>query len=425
MVKLGGSFGKSGPTNTVMLKAGALYFAIVIAFFIAVISASLIMLVAHYRNSYLKDIRHQRLLEQLDSGVAYVLSQNSSFGETTLDLFGRGTDSLFIQRSLWGIYELAQLTASVQQDTLRQTFLIGKQQDSLALYLSDEDRPLSISGATRITGNVALPKSGLRQAYAEGKPYNGSQLVYQGKMGDSERTLPALDEEVLKKLLLGFVATREKQLSEINNSKVPFEAPAKLYYVGREAQLENVSLQGKIILWSDSLINIEATAKLTDIIVFAPIIKVASGFRGTCQLFASDSLLISDRVDFAYPSALGVLRTEDSVGQPQLILGNSCNVEGVVFSYEKERSALQTMVALGKDTKIRGEVFCTGLLKLEKDVAINGSVACNRFIMRTQQTLYENFLIDVTFNRRARSGYYLSSVLFGKQKKNKVLKWLN
>lgn len=408
-----------------MLKAGALYFSIVIAFFIAVISASLIMLVAHYRNSYLKDIRYQRLLNNVNSGVTLALSQANQSEAQTLDLYGKGTDSLDAKQSFWGIYELVQLQSYIQQDTIKKAFLMGKQPDSISLYLSDEDRPLSISGNTRITGDVQLPKSGLRQAYAEGKPYTGEKLIFSGEIKNSNRELPAMEQQVLDQITASLNQKDFDKTEQVSNLKVSFHQETKQIYLGKIARLENVDLQGRIILVSDSMITISSTAVLADVQVYAPVIRVESGFKGHCQLFASDSLLVSNKVNFSYPSVLAVLRTDHSGDQPKLVIGDEVNVEGLIFSYEKKRSPQQTLVSLGKNTKVKGEVICTGLLKLEKEVQIKGKVACNRFIMKTTQTLYENFLIDVTFNHKARSKYYLSAALFGKKRENKVLKWLN
>ncbi|MDQ0966763.1 hypothetical protein QFZ20_002166 [Flavobacterium sp. W4I14] len=80
-----------------MLKAGALYFSIIVAFLIAVICASLIMLAANYRGSYLKEMRMARLNRNMDSGIAYVLAgnENTSGSLERLDLFGDQTDSVW------------------------------------------------------------------------------------------------------------------------------------------------------------------------------------------------------------------------------------------------------------------------------------------------------------------------------------------
>ncbi len=411
-----------------MLKAGALYFAIVIAFFIAIVSASLIMLAAHYRNSYLKEIRYTRLLNNLNSGMEYILAtKTAAAGKQTLDLFGEELDSLELDRKSWGIFDLAILKSFVKQDTLKRAFLIGNLTDSTALYLSDEDRPLSISGHTRITGNVELPKSGIRQSYAEGKPYDGGkELIFGGKIGNSTRTLKSLDEKLLERLKQ-VLARQERNLPLLQQKeiKASFLDSTQKFQLPQIANLADVNLEGNIILISDSLVTISAAAQLNGIQIYAPLIKVEKGFKGSCQLFAVDSILVADNVEFKYPSVLGVIRTQRSVVQPQIVLGDHVDFDGIIFSHENERTTLQTLIALGKNTRVQGEIYSTGLLRVEKGSKVNGKVSCNRFLMKTPLTLYENFLIDVDFNRKARSRYYLSSKLFKEQQPNRVLKWLN
>ncbi len=411
-----------------MLKAGALYFAIVIAFFIAIVSASLIMLAAHYRNSYLKEIRYNRLLNNLNSGIEYTLANKDAMeGKQTLDLFGDELDSLELDKKDWGIFDLAILKSFVKQDTLKRAFLIGNLTDSTAIYLSDEDRPLSISGHTRITGNVELPKSGIRQSYAEGKPYDGGkELIFGGKTSNSTRMLKPLNEKLLERLKAVFANQAQKlPVLQQNELRVSFLDSTQKFKLPQIANLADVNLEGNIILISDSLVTISATAQLNGIQIYAPLIKVEQGFKGSCQLFAVDSILVADNVEFKYPSVLGVMRTKRSVVQPQIVLGDHVNFDGIIFSHENERTALQTLIGLGKDTRVQGEIYSTGLLRVEKGSKINGKVSCNRFLMKTPLTLYENFLIDVAFNSKARSRYYLSSKLFKEQRPNRILKWLN
>jgi hypothetical protein len=173
-----------------MLKAGALYFAVISAFLIAVICASLIMIAAYYREGYLRELRRGRLERNMDSAVDFVLNRGGTVqaGDTVLDLFGDGTDSVRLGDSYWGIFELSVIRTAVSTDTLKKSFLIGMdtRMDTLALYLSDEDRPLSVSGDTRVTGDAEVPKSGMRKSYVENRPYSGDKLVY-GKILESGR----------------------------------------------------------------------------------------------------------------------------------------------------------------------------------------------------------------------------------------------
>jgi cytoskeletal protein CcmA (bactofilin family) len=411
-----------------MLKAGALYFAVISAFLIAVICASLIMIAAYYREGYLRELRRGRLERNMDSAVDFVLNRGGTVqaGDTVLDLFGDGTDSVRLGDSYWGIFELSVIRTAVSTDTLKKSFLIGMdtRMDTLALYLSDEDRPLSVSGDTRVTGDAEVPKSGMRKSYVENRPYSGDKLVY-GKILESSRELVQLDKNLIT--LLG--KELDKDLSDMEvlpdqNINASFFVPKRVFSLPLPARITG-SLSGQIVLYSDTSVFISRTAKLDNILVYAQSITVEDGFEGNCQLFARDSIIVGDKVSLGYPSVLGLLGKEKTVDQSRITIGKDATVRGMVFTYEPKRSPLQTMISLGERSKVKGEVYATGLVKLGKGVVLEGKTSCNRFIMQTPTTLYENFLVDVTLNRRARDRHYLSSPVFGaKQKEKGVMEWL-
>ena len=145
-----------------MLKAAALYIVIIIAIVIAIFSGSLITTAFFYKLEYQKSLRFSRLASNIESGKAILLSENSSNGETLMDLYGEGTDSISLTAESWGAFDMALIKSFSVKDTLKKAFLIANSttKDPSALYLSDEDRPLSVSGSTLIKGNAFLPKAG-------------------------------------------------------------------------------------------------------------------------------------------------------------------------------------------------------------------------------------------------------------------------
>jgi hypothetical protein len=412
-----------------MVKAGALYFSIIVAFLIAVICASLIMLAAHYRGSYLKEMRMARLSRNMDSGIAYVLAQNENTSGSVegLDLFGDQTDSLHITKKKWGIFTLATVKSFVLSDTLRRSFMMGFEtsNDALAVYLSDEDRPLSVSGDTRITGDVEVPKAGMRKSYVESRPYSGDQLVY-GKIRDSKRMLGGLEKKWITEIeeKLDFDPSTLSTL-KAGDEQVSFFAAAKEFDVSGLTKVNN-NLSGQITLYSDTTVRISADAKLDNTVIYAKSIVIADGFKGNCQLFARDSITVGNDAVLSYPSVLALISREKTVDQAKITLGSNVVFEGIILSYEPKRSALQTLVSLGEKTVVKGEIYATGLVKLEKKIKVEGKVSCNRFIMQTPTTLYENFLVDVTLNRKARNRVYLTSAIFtGVTGNKKILRWEN
>ncbi len=407
------------------LNAGALYFAIVIAFFIAVVSAAMILLAAHYRHTYLKEIRWGRLLNNLNSGVDYVLMAANPKEETKLiDLYADQRDSLILVQQRWGLFDLAIIKTFILQDTLKRAVLIGTSTDSTAVYMADEDRPLSLGGKTKIKGNAYLPKSGVKKAYIDGQPYLNEKLVDEGKILNSTRTLEAIDQQMLTELQVRQRMGKLQRLSTTQINQSFFEETLS-FSLAPKAELKNVELKGNIILYADSSITIAASSKLDGVQLYAPFIKIEEGFKGNCQLFATDSILIGKRAQLHYPSVAMLLKNDKFKGVPQLSLAENVRFEGILCAYEFKRSPLQTLISLGTNTQVKGEIYSAGMLKLNKGVQIAGKVSCHRFLMNFSGALYENILIDVTLNRKARNRHYLSSRLFNLTQPHQILKWLN
>lgn len=410
-----------------MIKAGALYFAIVIAFVLAIISASLLTLAMHSRNNDLKEARHKRLVNNLNSGVILALIKPEEFKTPRkLNLYHNDLDSITISCKKWGIFDLILMQSFILQDTLKKAILIGTETDSIVIYLSDEDRPLSLSDSTKITGHAFLPKSGIRKAYTEGESYAFKEVVFKGQILNSSRKLPPLNSDIIAQII--------HQLSEENHPwpeltqkelHRSFNDSTSRYRLSSKAVLKELTLKGNIILFSDSAVTISASSYLDGIQIFAPYIKVEKGFRGNCQLFASDSISIDSNVHLKYPSVAGVIQTKTSGNFPKITLRKNVNFEGILFSHEEKKSTFQTMISIDSGSVIKGELYSSGTIKFQKKVQVNGKISSNRLLMQTSSLLYENFLINVTLNRLARSPYYLSSPLFPSQHQNRILRWLD
>lgn len=411
-----------------MIKAAALYIVIIVSLLIAVISASLLTIAFYYRLEVQKKTRMDKLMTNMESGTAILLSEGFKVDneETVLDLYGDQKDSLILNKTRWGVFDLHILKSFELRDTLKRSFLSGNMfKDQSAIYLADEDRPLSVSGNTRITGNGELPKAGLKQAYVDGRPYDGKELI-KGSIKPSGRTLPELNDELLKKItdyLKPIEGISFNVKDSVSNSFFNKELIYKL--TSAQQDIANMKIRGKIILISDTTINIGSSAILEDVQIYAPAIRIESGFKGSCQLFARDSIVIGRDCEFFYPSFAGVFKPDSSSIQAKVSLDSASHFSGILLGHESQRTDLQTLISLGKNTLVNGEVYA-GYIKAERTASVSGKVYANRFIMQTPSTLYENYLIDITLNRKLLSKYYLSSPIFkGNKSEQKILKWLN
>lgn len=409
------------------LTASALQLTLIISLIITIVLGSLIYLYSFYRQQDSKIEHQDRLLNLITSGFELSKSTYLSLGDTVwTDVLYTG-DSLHVQKENWGLYDRVTLTAIYRQDSIKRAFLLGLEStDSTVLYVSDEDRNLSVSGRTVVIGNAFLPQAGIKPAFVDGKFFEGKEEIIEGKKKFSERALPSIDMQRIQAVIErpdNEVSDEALYVSQLIRS---FKEPTQYIYSSEEIRLANQQVKGNIILSSDTLIHISADCILEHIICVAPTIRVDKGFRGSVQLFATDSLIVADDVHFSYPSAL-VLYASDDIFRRELKMGKNCSVAGSILLYEEERSAVPHMLSLGEDNLVTGDLIAFGMLKYTKPLTVRGSTYCYRFITQTPSSLYENFLIDITLDRHARNPFFLQSYAWQQEEKNEpnnILTWL-
>lgn len=408
---------------------------IIIALVIGLICSSLIVAAYFYKAQYQQKNRYDQLENNLNSGINILLSaEDTSFTkERIISLFNNEADSVTLAKITWGLYDIGMIKAFIQKDTLCKAFSIANVIDSskwAVLYLVDEDRPFSLSGKTTIRGDAYIPKAGVQQAYIDNRAYQGDKRLIIGTKRVSTKNLPTLNAVRLSLLHQYFTSTIrcDTTLPKKDSLQQSFLLPTHFFNFKKRAQtLDNITLKGNIILLSDTTITIDSTTILNNIVIFAKSIVVKSGFHGSCQLFAADSIHTEPRCVFNYPSALGILRFQSTAPNKQEIIsiGQSSTISGVLFTYEKATNNLKPSITIGKHTKITGQVYSQGMLQLKDTTEVDGSVFTSLFYYKSTFTLYENYLINTTLNSKALSPYYLTSDLLPvSQKKKKVLQWL-
>jgi len=419
-----------------MLKASALYIVIIIALVIGVLCSSLILAAYFYNIQYQQKNRYDRLANNVSSGGNLLLAGNdtSYSREQKFNLFNNDVDSVSLKRFFWGLYDIGVSKAFIQKDTLYKIFSIGNAIDSskwAALYLIDEDRPFSLSGKTSIIGDVFIPKGGVQTAYVANQAYDGDKRLIIGNRHFSEKTLPPLNQIRLNSLrqYLNRSPVGETTLPATDSIVRSFLFPTLYFNFKKKAEtIQNVKLSGNIMLYSDTTITIDNTAILNNVMVFAKAIVVKSGFRGSCQLFATDSICIENNCRFNYPSGLGTMQFQSSIvsKQEKISIGDNTEFTGILFTYEETKKPIMPMIETGKGVKITGQVYSQGIMELKDNVEIDGSIFTSLFLYKNPFTLFENYLINTIINSKALSPYYLTSGLMPVAgKKKKALQWLD
>jgi hypothetical protein len=419
-----------------MLKASALYIVIIIALVIAVICSSLIVVAYFYKVQYQKKFRYDQLANNMGSGVNIILSAagNSYINEKPFSLFGGDADSITLKQIPWGVYDIGIVKAFIQKDTLFKAFSMACSLDSsrwVALYLADRDRSFSLSGKTMIRGDAYIPKAGVQASFIAGYTYEGDKQLITGKQHLSESQLPALDDTRLQQLAQYTTETEPvgaQSLLPGDSVGQSFLKPTLVIRFKKELKtIGNIKLSGNIILVSDTTFTIDSTAILNNTLIFARSIIVKSGFHGNCQLFATDSVQVGANCRFDYPSCLGILRFQSPVNytQAKLTLAANTTFSGTLFIYEKTINPVKSIISIGKQVKIKGQVYAQGMLELLDQSEVDGSVFCSLFLYKSPVTLFENTLVNTTIDAQSLSPYYLTSDLMPVAKKpKKVLQWI-
>lgn len=422
-----------------MLKASSLFYAIAISILFALISSSLILFSHFNRIEFGYNLQMQRIQLNAVSGINFLLSKQDVIKlneKKVIDLFAENEDEVFLERKSWGAFEIAISRAVWKKDSITQIAQVGygiPKGKQFSIYLADNDKPLSLCGFTKIKGLCYLPKAGVERAYIEGQSFSGEKLI-DGEIKKSEKKLPPINEELVKSLaLLCSIADARNTTSDsiiymedINkneNVKNSFEKRSIYIYSKNKINLRGNAYEGNIIIVSDKEIKIASDAQLHDIIVMAPKIEIEEKFTGNIQAYARDTLVVKKRCQLNYPSVIGVIRKEHSFNNILLKVEEGASLDGLMFGYQENIGVeKQLLIQIEKDAKITGQIYSNGSVDLKG--SIYGSVVCDKFMLGTPSSVYENHLLNATIDNTKLSANFVSSSLLEQSENKKLVKWL-
>jgi len=406
------------------LKGGALTYVIIM---VLVISTILSMYLLYRYYSVLNvDIQYWniRLDQNIDSGV--LLIENNVFKpdykETiSKPIFKESIDTVIAERKSWGVFDIISVKSRHKGIKRQKLFLSGvdfKKCSFPALYLADKNRYLSLSGKKGIVGNCVLPPMGIRKGYAEGIGFYADSLVY-GTIKESGKKLP----EIAAKF-----SDFEKLLFCDNDSLVDFQSVTygetlfnsfrnnKIIIKGKKIfNPAGIKLKGNIILAGDSLLILDKSMSLTDVIVKAQVIQVKSGFAGKVQLFATRSIIIEPKAKLLYPSFI-MVNTKHNIEEniPALTIKSGSFIYGGLSVVDNNDKSNNAICKMEKGSLVSGVAYIKGTVDLEG--AIFGSLYTEMFKIKTRVASYENHLSNVVINSRAvKSGFATVDIFENKE----------
>lgn len=371
------------------IKSSSLLNAVFLCLLIAILCSAFI-LIASYNGLFREKLNAQQaLIAQNNSAFNFFLAKAGS--EETY----RSTNDLdinsVVSRKKWGLLEVQTVKSFFKEDTVSKSALVvkGKNPANIALYLTDYDKILNLSGNIKIKGNIIIPKGHFEESHIGQEPNN---IFFSGSPQKSQGKLP----ETIRDIEIAF-NTKFDYFPKINYRPGlivvnEFDNPTKVMQV--DGTLKDVVLKGNIVVRSETVLHISKTAKLTDVLLKAPRIVFDTGFKGSIQAFAKQKIVLKENVHLAYPSIL-LGFSEDSLS---IKIGENSTVLGSVILFgETFRGSLKRTVKTEENTLIVGDVYCYGASDLNGK--IYGTLYADRLIKKTRNAVYENTLLNTEINR--------------------------
>ncbi|MCX6181891.1 MAG: hypothetical protein NT150_08195 [Bacteroidetes bacterium] len=415
-----------------MLRAFALYVALMISVIVALICGSLLTLYyLNDRETYIYET-DARLRSNVESAFNWMRENQIKEGVEVKDLFGENRDSVELKTRSWGLFNLITVKAFSGSRSKNKSALLGgllHHKNEYALYMGNSNKPLSLCGRTNITGNAFVPEAGVERAYIEGQNFMGNKLI-NGEQKTSASALPELKMEAIDNIskylngdkmdgdsVLAFSKDSTKIIQSFGENALVISSAAPIV-------LDNIELRGKIIIRSAQWVQVKKSAILEDVLVFAPFVFIDDDFSGSGQFYASDSLLAGMDCKLNYPSVLAVINASSSDKSSLLKVGEGSKIQGAVFSFQEKQSIRnKNILILLKDTEVYGQVYSNGYLELQGEVF--GSVVCAQFLLKTPSSVYENHLLNTTIDISQLPKGFVGFYLLKEDTQFEISKWLN
>ncbi len=412
------------------IKAGALQYTIFIGVVIALlvfafISLSYIQNTSRIKTTFFKDVVHTAN-ESFNLSDYKTITYNTP---THLPVYS--SVETILTKKPWGFFDILSVTATLSDETFTKTALIGGwQTERPALYLADDNQPLVVVGNTYIAGKTFLPEREVKRGSIGGKSYLGSQFVY-GQVFRSDKKLPEIStpldyEQILTELI---IPNNNNFLELTDFTKIihRFSEPSKIISSDGVLFLDDVTLYGNIIVYSDFKIIVKASSSLKDIILIAPEIVIEDKVIGSFQAFSNKKISVGKNCILNYPSVL-VLSSKEKLPSKKeeeqlgIFVEKGTTIRGAVMCLiEDTTDSFQTNIVFEDQSNVIGEVYCEGNTELKGTV--KGSLYSKGFIANASGAVYKNHIFNGNILGNNLPEQYCG--ISFKNSQTKVAKWLN
>lgn len=386
------------------IEAASIQYVLVISVIIIIVLSAFISLVYLQKRIAQKGTLYKETVYHTHQTFDYLAQSEIPYNTLTELTFSEyGNETTQVERRHWGIFDMISVTARLNNEQYRKIGIIGgKNSYRNALYLQDTKKPLVLVGNTQIKGDAALPRFGVKPGSIAGVSYYGSSLVY-GNTKLSSSSLPEIQNMRFVREFIrdrGFPDSEEIDLEDGVKLDRSFTESTWVYNSTQSIYLQNIQLEGNIIITSDEKITVHPSAKLQHVLLVAPKVEVLSTTKGTFQVLASEQVSVGTNCVLAYPSAIVVAESKDTKRDQQeeaIKVGEYSQISGVlVYDAETLVSDYNAQVAIERGAGIMGDVYCNKNLELKGSV--RGSIVTGNFLARESGRVYVNHLYNAVID---------------------------
>ncbi|MBI34108.1 MAG: hypothetical protein CMP67_01930 [Flavobacteriales bacterium] len=389
------------------LKANALYIVVSISIVVGILLLGLLTLSGVFSQAETQFLIQNKLILNVKSGLEFCLASPELPDDKVIDLFQEEKDSLRIKSRPYGILTDVELTAFHAEDSISKEVLLGNKstrKSKTALYLANSNKALGLCGRVKLNGNVFVPERGIERSYIEGQNFVGTRL-FEGVKKTAKSSLPAMHPQIMRNI---------SDVYAVNNGSVYRDdldtivsESSTLVLKAEEGVFLNNVVKGKVMIVSSDFIRVSSRAELENVILKAPVVVFENGFEGSVQVFARDSIVVSEDCYLKYPSAL-VLKSPSKPGySPKIVLESGSKLAGNIILQQASFNLRNNgMVTLNNEVVVNGTVYSEGYTQL-RSCMVQGEVYTKKLFLKTRSSIYENTLLNVVIDPSKKDKYMI------------------
>ena len=387
---------------TKKLPSGALQLAVIISFIVILMCSFFIMQL--YMSSRFVDEGQilTRKIHNTSSVITKTLAKLSLQNEDFIEVYNK--DSVHVQVKHWGVFKI--IAAEINgRYPVKQSYILGIVPDtSKAIYVANDDQYLAIAGKSIVKGKAFVPRLGIRPEYIGSIGFTGTF----GKIEKSDKDLPKVNEEFEKQIIALYNLLKQP----LGVNKDYTDSLCRSFFdstiIIQNPEYISPYIRGNIVIIDNRSIELDYKNDCKDIICIAPYIRIKSGFKGSLQAFATDSIIIDSDVILENPSFLCVYRDElDRLVTPKIIIKEKAKVAGGIYFQVPELYKNYARVTIKEKAQVYGTIYSLNFVENQGEVF--GTIYTKYFFAKTTRGVYKNMLYDGSIIPSKRPMYFLST----------------